>query len=117
MPDLERHMTLTLSAKYLDKGEYFIRRLGRFQCGHDAYGIESLDGQPVARLNVSPESFAMESMPRHNLIVKDYSESEGLALALVASGAFELTGQSMQGNFDSHFYILAMSPETQERLL
>ena len=89
--------------------------LGQFHSGYPVFGLQSPFGEPLARVNVEPTDLTpFREHPPHVLVVKDYSENEGLALALRSAGILQFTGESISGPWDSHFYLMALTPKLRE---
>lgn len=72
------------------KGYKCVLDFGTYMNGNVAIQlIEKSTGEPVAVATINPT----EQLPKDEVIIKDYSENEGMVEALVNAGIIELTGK------------------------
>ncbi len=60
--------------------------------------IDARDGEPVATATVNVEGVS-ETLPESEVLIKDYSENEGMLDALVEAGLVEDTGRRVRTGY------------------
>lgn len=72
---------------------------GRYASGEIAIIIKGDDGEALVKASVSLVPYGAEDPGEFGLWIKDWSENEGVADALVRSGIVQLTGKTHKINF------------------
>lgn len=74
-------------------------KFGRYGSGELAIQIFTEDGQPQLKATVSLMASGADDPGTYGCWIKDWSENEGIAEALVKSGIVALTGKSFKTGF------------------
>ena len=90
-------MTLAVGPSKYSTGGYVV--FGRYATGEIAMQIVDENGEMQAKATVSLIPYGAPDPGEHGVWLKDWSENEGIAAALVRSGIVELTGKTFPINF------------------
>lgn len=88
----------TLNLPYLDEGEEVFIEFGKYVDGTPAIEIFSETEGPVATATVNLSGYNISPAPGH-VIIKDYSENEGMVEALIAAGIITERGEGFSFGF------------------
>jgi len=88
-------MKIVIKTKYTPQGEYTLRYEGRYHDGSPALRIYGDDGPQLTATVCVPDH---TPEPRH-VMIKDWSENEGVLGALVDAGVVEPPVQEIPINF------------------
>lgn len=90
-------MTLAVGPSKYQPGGYIA--FGRYASGELAIQIIAENGEMQAKATVSLIPYGAPDPGEHGVWLKDWSENEGIADALVRSGIVKLTGKTFPINF------------------
>ena len=76
------------------------------------YLVDAADGEPVATATVNVEGVS-EKLPDREVLIKDYSENEGMLEALARAGLVEDTGRRVRTGYVAVPVARLLYPEEQ----
>lgn len=88
----------TIRLAYMDEDEEVTIQFGQYSNGEPAIQIFSETEGPIATATVNLESYGIHPAPGH-VLIKEYSENEGMVDALITAGIITERGQSYSFGF------------------